>query len=294
VLARADVGGEAEARRPLGLRHEIAALAGAGTACKSVAAGRCDDMLDLNAPAPPFTLEGTHAGRPRRVSLSEFRGKWVVLFFYPADFTFVCPTEVVGFGKRLPEFEALQAQVLGVSVDDVETHRAWAAELGGVSFPLLSDATREVCRAYEVLNPDDQLRGVSVATQDRRVVVITGLAAGVTGGISMATGSYLAARTERDIFEREFRDQEQLAAREPYLAQEALLESLTADGLDRPSAYRVVATLSRREDLLLRTVQEKVLGLSAVDLSQPLKAGLVMFVSFVIGALIPVVPFFLP
>ena len=113
-------------------------------------------MLDLNAPAPPFTLEGTHAGRPRRVSLSEFRGKWVVLFFYPADFTFVCPTEVVGFGKRLPEFEALQAQVLGVSVDDVETHRAWAAELGGVSFPLLSDATREVCRAYEVLNPSDQ------------------------------------------------------------------------------------------------------------------------------------------
>ena len=113
-------------------------------------------MLHLNAPAPPFTLEGTHAGRPRRVSLSEFRGKWVVLFFYPADFTFVCPTEVVGFGKRLAEFEALQAQVLGVSVDDVETHRAWAAELGGVSFPLLSDATREVCRAYEVLNPDDQ------------------------------------------------------------------------------------------------------------------------------------------
>jgi len=138
------------------------------------------------------------------------------------------------------------------------------------------------------------LSGVSAATQDRRVLVITGVAAGVTGGISMATGSYLAARTERDIFEREFRDQEQLAAREPYLAQEALLESLTADGLDRPSAYRVVATLSRREDLLLRTVQEKVLGLSAVDLSQPLKAGAVMFLSFVIGALIPVVPFLLP
>src|SRR5438093_4486772 len=138
------------------------------------------------------------------------------------------------------------------------------------------------------------LSGVSVATQDRRVIVITGVAAGVTGGISMATGSYLAARTERDIFERELRDQERLAASEPYLAQEALLESLTADGLDRPSAYRVVATLSRREDLLLRTVQEKVLGLSAVDLSQPLKAGFVMFVSFVTGALIPVVPFLLP
>jgi len=135
------------------------------------------------------------------------------------------------------------------------------------------------------------LSGVSVATQDRTVIAITGVAAGVTGGLSMATGSYLAARTEREIFEREFRDQERLAASEPYLAQEALLESLTADGLDRPSAYRVVSTLSRREDILLRTVQEKVLGLSAVDLSQPLKAGVVMFASFVIGALIPVVPF---
>src|SRR5437870_4078288 len=64
--------------------------------------------------------------------------------------------------------------------------------------------------------------------------------------------------------------------------------------LGRPSAYRVVVTLSRREDLLLRTVQEKVLGLSAVDLSQPLTAGFVMFASFVIGALIPVAPFLLP
>jgi len=113
-------------------------------------------MLDLNAPAPLFTLEGAHDGRARRVSLSEFRNRWVVLFFYPADFTFVCPTEVVGFGRRLSEFEALNAQVLGVSVDDVETHRAWAAELGGVAFPLLSDTKREVCQAYQVLNPADQ------------------------------------------------------------------------------------------------------------------------------------------
>src|SRR5436853_6854587 len=105
-------------------------------------------MLDLNAPAPPFTLEGAHEGRVRRFSLADFRGKWVVLFFYPADFTFVCPTEVVGFNKRLAEIEALTAQVLGISIDDVETHRAWAAELGGVAFPLLSSTTRQVSRAY--------------------------------------------------------------------------------------------------------------------------------------------------
>ena len=101
-------------------------------------------MLDLNAPAPPFTLEGTHAGRPRRVSLSEFRGKWVVLFFYPADFTFVCPTEVVGFGRRLSEFEALDAQVLGVSVDDVETHRG-----ARLSFALPEDRIQALRAGYQ-------------------------------------------------------------------------------------------------------------------------------------------------
>ena len=109
-------------------------------------------MLDLNAPAPPFTLDGVSGGDLRRVSLADFRAKWVVLFFYPADFTFVCPTEVMGFNRRLGEFAALDAAVLGISVDDVETHRAWAAELGGVAFPLLSDTSGDVCRAYGVMN----------------------------------------------------------------------------------------------------------------------------------------------
>src|SRR5712691_162682 len=98
-------------------------------------------MLDLNAPAPPFTLEGVYEETSRRFSLADFRKRWVILFFYPADFTFVCPTEVVGFSKRQEEFEACAAQVLGISVDDVVTHRAWAAELGGVRLPLLSDTT---------------------------------------------------------------------------------------------------------------------------------------------------------
>ncbi len=138
------------------------------------------------------------------------------------------------------------------------------------------------------------LSGVSAATQSVQLVVLTGVAAGVTGGISMATGSYLAARTEKGIFEKELLDQQRLAAAEPYLAQEALLETLTAEGLDRPSAYRVVQTFSRHRDLLLRTVQEKVLGLGTADLSQPLKAGAVMFASFLLGALIPVLPFLLP
>jgi VIT1/CCC1 family predicted Fe2+/Mn2+ transporter len=134
------------------------------------------------------------------------------------------------------------------------------------------------------------LSGVSAATANRGIVLLTGVAAAITGGVSMATGSYLAARTEQEIFEKELLDQQRLAAAQPHLAQEALLESLVAEGLDRPSAYRVVQLFSRDRDLLLRTVQEKVLGIGSADISQPLKAGLVMFLSFVVGAAIPLTP----
>ncbi len=137
------------------------------------------------------------------------------------------------------------------------------------------------------------LSGVSAATENRAIVLLTGIAAAVTGGVSMATGSYLAARTEQEIFEKELLDQERLAATQPYLAQEALLDSLVGEGLDRPSAYRVVQIFSRHRELLLRTVQEKVLGLGSADISQPLRAGTVMFLSFVIGAAIPLAPLML-
>lgn len=112
-------------------------------------------MLSLNADAPVFSLEGVQAGKVRTFRLADCRDRWVVLFFYPADFTFVCPTEVMGFDKRLKEFRECGAEVLAVSVDDIASHTAWADELGGVSFPLLSDSTGETCRAYGVLNPDD-------------------------------------------------------------------------------------------------------------------------------------------
>jgi VIT1/CCC1 family predicted Fe2+/Mn2+ transporter len=134
------------------------------------------------------------------------------------------------------------------------------------------------------------LSGVSAATENRAIVLLTGIAAAITGGVSMATGSYLATRTEKEIFEKELLDQERLVATQPYLAQEALLESLVGEGLDRPSAYRVVQLFSRHRDLLLRTVQEKVLGLGSAEISHPVRASIVMFLSFVIGAAIPLGP----
>jgi alkyl hydroperoxide reductase subunit AhpC len=109
-------------------------------------------VLRLHDDAPDFLLEGVQGSEVRTFSLSGYRRKWVVLFFYPADFTFVCPTEMRGFQKRLPELTSMDAVVLALSPDDVATHRDWARELGGVDFPLLSDRAREVSRAYGVLD----------------------------------------------------------------------------------------------------------------------------------------------
>jgi alkyl hydroperoxide reductase subunit AhpC len=76
----------------------------------------------------------------------------VVLFFYPADFTFVCPTEVMGFHREREAFRKLGVKIFGVSADSVESHRAWAKELGGIDYPLLSDADGAVSAAYGVLD----------------------------------------------------------------------------------------------------------------------------------------------
>jgi alkyl hydroperoxide reductase subunit AhpC len=114
-------------------------------------------MVELGKKAPGFSLKGVLRGRISDHSLDLYKGKWLVLFFYPADFTFICPTEVIGFSKFAGEFRAEAAEILGVSVDSVESHRKWAEELGGVEYPLLSDETKAVSRAYGVL---DEKEGV--------------------------------------------------------------------------------------------------------------------------------------
>jgi len=116
-------------------------------------------MIAVGIKAPDFVLKGVHQGRVADYALSSYRGKWLVCFFYPADFTFICPTEVAGFSRMAKEFRAEEAEILGVSVDSLETHRAWVEELGGVDYPLLSDAEKEVSRRYGVL---DEREGVSL------------------------------------------------------------------------------------------------------------------------------------
>lgn len=131
-------------------------------------------MLSLNAAAPEFVLEGIQGGQVRQFSLGDYRGRWVVLFFYPADFTFVCPTEILGFQKRLSEFHGKDAEILGVSVDDVVSHRAWGDELGGIAFPLLSDPGGETARAYGVRSEEDgrAFRATVVISPDGTVAYV--------------------------------------------------------------------------------------------------------------------------
>jgi VIT1/CCC1 family predicted Fe2+/Mn2+ transporter len=136
------------------------------------------------------------------------------------------------------------------------------------------------------------LAGVQGATESATVVIITGLTAMFSGAISMAAGSYLSSSAQKEIFDKELRDAEMLAEKEPYLAAEGLLKSLSQEGLPREQSYGIVKLLLREQDVFLRTFQEKVFGLGSAEINQPLRAAIVMGASFVVGALIPIVPYF--
>jgi peroxiredoxin (alkyl hydroperoxide reductase subunit C) len=127
-------------------------------------------------PAPDFTMESTKDLETlnEKVSLSDYKGKWLVLFFYPMDFTFVCPTEVTAFSERIEEFKDIDAEILGVSTDSKYSHKAWIETpadkngLGGVNYPLAADQTLAVSRAYDVLIEEEgvALRGLFVIDPD--------------------------------------------------------------------------------------------------------------------------------
>ncbi|HEY6839247.1 MAG TPA: peroxiredoxin [Geobacteraceae bacterium] len=123
---------------------------------------------------PNFTLDalvGAEQGKEfKRISLSDYRGKWVVLFFYPMDFTFVCPTEIKGFNAALAEFKKLNAEVLGASVDSKYSHLAWlkSGAIGDLKYPLLSDIRKEVARQFGILDEKEgvALRGLFIIDPD--------------------------------------------------------------------------------------------------------------------------------
>lgn len=112
-------------------------------------------MARIREPAPPFRARAvTPGGEEQELSLADHAGRWVILAFYPRDFTRVCPTEVLELSKRAREFAELGAAVIAVSVDDVATHRRWIAEkLGPIAIPLAADPERENARAWGALLP---------------------------------------------------------------------------------------------------------------------------------------------
>lgn len=122
--------------------------------------------------APDFTME-TALGDGSdfsTASLSDYKGKWLVFFFYPLDFTFVCPTEITALSVAYDQFKALNTEVLGVSIDSKHTHKAWintpveSNGLGQLNFPLASDITKSVAKDYGVLIEEEgvALRGLFI------------------------------------------------------------------------------------------------------------------------------------
>lgn len=140
--------------------------------------------------APEFSMPTTKNidALDHIAALADYRGKWLVLFFYPLDFTFVCPTEIRGFNSKLAEFSSIGAEILGVSTDSVYSHRAWIKTsvndggLGGLNYPLASDITKQVARDYGVLVEEQgiALRGLFIIDPEGilRYQVVTDLNVG--------------------------------------------------------------------------------------------------------------------
>jgi VIT1/CCC1 family predicted Fe2+/Mn2+ transporter len=135
------------------------------------------------------------------------------------------------------------------------------------------------------------LAGIQGATENNIVVIITGLTAMFSGAISMAAGSYLSSGAQKEIFDKELREAEAMAEREPYMAAEGLLKALGEEGLSREQSYRMVKVLIQQRNVFLRTFQEKVFGLGSAEINRPLQAALIMGLSFIFGAVIPLVPY---
>jgi peroxiredoxin 2/4 len=126
-------------------------------------------LAQVGKPAPDFKLASTKDATGakdlgKEIKLADYKGKWLVLFFYPLDFTFVCPTEITALSDRSDEFKEFDTEILGCSTDSVFSHWAWLNTpkdkngIAGTRYPLISDFTKETARAYGVL---DEASGVA-------------------------------------------------------------------------------------------------------------------------------------
>jgi len=110
-----------------------------------------ENKFEINAPAPLFEAKAFHNEETTKITLSQYRGKWVVLAFYPADFTFICPTELADLADHYTELQQLGVEVLSVSTDTVFVHKVWhdnSPSIRKIQFPMVADPNGEICKAY--------------------------------------------------------------------------------------------------------------------------------------------------
>ena len=133
-----------------------------------------EGCLRVGQVAPDFTATVVIDQEFQTKKLSSYRGKYVILFFYPLDFTFVCPTEVIAFSERYEEFSQINTEILAISVDSEFSHLAWIQTprteggVGDIAYPLVSDLKKEISTAYNVLDPDSgvALRGLFIIDKE--------------------------------------------------------------------------------------------------------------------------------
>src|SRR5688500_19863829 len=129
------------------------------TTATAPATEKTTTLAKVGQPAPDFNMPSTKniETLKENVKLSDYKGKWLILLFYPLDFTFVCPTELINFSDRLDELQGVGAEVLGVSTDSVHSHRAWLKTpqdqngIAGVKYPIASDVGGKLARQYNIL-----------------------------------------------------------------------------------------------------------------------------------------------
>ena len=133
------------------------------------------ETIRVGLPAPDFTATAVVDQEFKTVKLSDYKGKkYVVLFFYPLDFTFVCPTEIIAFSDRHAEFKKLDTEILGVSVDSEFSHLAWiqsdrkSGGVGDLNYPLVADIKKTISADYNVLDPEAgiALRGLFIIDKE--------------------------------------------------------------------------------------------------------------------------------
>jgi len=125
----------------------------------------------INAPAPTFMADVYHNDEIKKVKLEQYHGKWIVLVFYPADFTFICPTELGDLADHYEELKLLNVEVLSISTDTTFVHKAWhdqSPTIAKIQFPMVADPTGKICKAYGTYIPEEglSLRGTYIIDPD--------------------------------------------------------------------------------------------------------------------------------